>query len=388
MGKYNFDEIVERAGTNSVKYDLREERFGKSDIIPMWVADMDFKTPDFIIEAIKERLDHPVLAYSIRSEEWYQSIIDWQLKRHQWQVEKDWIQYSPGVVPGLVMSILGMTKPGDEIIVQPPVYFPFFSSVEENDRKCVHNPLILKDGRYHFDLKDFEEKAKTAKMLLLCNPANPTGTAWTKEELKAIGDICVKHKLIIVSDEIHSDLIYKPFKHIPMASISKEIAKQTVTFMAPSKTFNVAALSSSYAIISNKRWRAAYERMMNATHLFIGNIAGNVGLEAAYTHGEQWLEEMIEYLQNNRDYVSNFLKEKVPLVKMVPAEATYLLWLDFEKTGLSHEEINNKLINEASLGFNDGMDFGKNGRFFYRMNIACPKSTVEKALIALEKVFG
>lgn len=388
MGKYNFDEIVNRENTDSVKYDLREERFGKPDVIPMWVADMDFKTPDFIMDAITERMRHPVLGYSIRPESWYQSIINWQQKRHQWNIEKDWIQFTPGVVPGLVLSVLGMTKPGDEVIVQPPVYFPFFSTVEENQRTRVDNPLILKDGRYHFDFDDFAEKAKTAKMLLLCNPANPTSTCWTREELERLGNICVENKVIIVSDEIHSDLIYKPYKHIPMASISPEIAKQTVTFMAPSKTFNVAALSSSYAIISNKRYRAAYERMMNATHLFIGNAAGNVGLEAAYTHGEQWLDEMLEYLQQNRDVVAEFLERELPAVKLIPAEATYLLWLDFEATGLTHEEIGKKLIEEAGLAFNDGMDFGNNGKHFYRMNIACPRSTVEEALKRLQKVFG
>lgn len=388
MPKYNFNELVERAGTDSVKYDLRELRFGHEDVIPMWVADMDFKTPDFILDAIKERMDHPVLGYSIRSEAWHQSIIDWQKKRHQWDIEKEWIQFSPGVVPGLVLSILTLTKPDDKIIVQPPVYFPFFTSVEENQRTRVDNPLVLKGDRYEFDFEDFAEKAKTAKMFLLCNPANPTSTCWTREELEKIGNICVENKVIIVSDEIHSDLIYKPFKHIPMASISKEIADYTITFMAPSKTFNVAALSSSYAIISNDRLRAAYERIMNATHLFIGNIAGNVGLQAAYSQGEEWLEEMLEYLQNNRDYVSTFIKDRVPKVKLIPAEATYLLWLDFEATGFTHEEIKTKLVEEAKLAFNDGMIFGDNGKHYFRMNIACPKSTVEKALLALEKVFA
>lgn len=385
--KYNFDKIVDRKGSNSVKYELLEQRFGAEDLTPMWVADMDFETPDFIMNAIKKRLEHNVLGYTIRDKEFNNSIVNWQKKRHNWEINPDSISFSSGVVPGIVMSILGLTKPKDEIIVQPPVYFPFFTSVKDNDRKLSLNNLYEKNGRYHIDYEDLEEKAKTAKMLILCNPANPTATAWTKEELQKVADICIKNDLIVISDEIHSDLIFKPHKHIPFASVNKDIAEKTITFMAPSKTFNVAGLSTAYAIIQNRRLKKVYDSMMFKTHLFLGNILGNHALTAAYNFGEEWLEELLLYLKQNADFVINTLNSKLPKLKIIQPEATFLLWMDFSSFNIKHDEVKNLLIKKAKLALNDGATFGENGKNHFRMNIAAPKPIIEKAVNNLITTF-
>jgi len=384
---YDFGKIVNRKNTNSVKYDLLNERFGSDDLIPMWVADMDFETPDFIINAIKSRLNHPVLAYSIRGNEFNGSIKNWLKNRHNWEVDSSSISFSSGVVPGIVMSILALTKVRDEIIVQPPVYFPFFTSVEKNNRKLIENNLVLKNGRYYIDFEDLEQKAKSAKMLILCNPGNPTATAWTKEELRKIGEICLKNKVKIISDEIHSDLVFKNHKHIPLASISKEISNITITFMAPSKTFNIAGMSTAYTIIENSIMKKKYDAMMYNTHLFLGNVLGNQALIAAYNHGENWLNQAMDYIEENANYVINRLNSELPKVKVIPPEATFLLWIDFNMLNLEHQKINDLLLKRAKLAFNDGLDFGKNAEGFFRMNIAAPRKTIEEAVNRLINTF-
>jgi cystathionine beta-lyase len=384
---YDFDKIVNRKNTNSVKYDLLNERFGSDDLIPMWVADMDFETPEFIINAIKSRLNHPVLAYSIRGNEFNESIKNWLKNRHNWEVDSSSISFSSGVVPGIVMSILALTNPKDEIIIQPPVYFPFFTSVQKNNRKLIENNLLLKNGRYYIDFKDLEQKAKSAKMLILCNPGNPTATAWTKEELRKIGEICLKNKVKIISDEIHSDLVFKNYKHIPLASISEEISNITITFMAPSKTFNIAGMSTAYTIIENSIMKKKYDAMMYNTHLFLGNVLGNHALIAAYNHGENWLNQAMDYIEENANYVINRLNSELPKVKVIPPEATFLLWIDFNMLEIKHQKIKDLLLNEAKLAFNDGLDFGKNADGFFRMNIAAPRKTIKVAVNRLINTF-
>ncbi len=378
---YNFDKIIPRENTQSVKYDLRQEVFCNKNVIPMWVADMDFESPDFVFQAIEKRLKHPILGYSIRNNEFYSSIINWLKKRHQWDIQREWISVSPGVVPALSVCILAFTKPGDKIIIQPPVYHPFFYVVEGNNRQLVCNPLKLKNNRYTFDLEHLKKIIdKDTKMIILSNPHNPVGRVWEKEELTALAEICIQNNILIISDEIHSDLIFKNHKHIPLASISPEIAQHVVSTLAPSKTFNLAGLSSSFLVIPNKKLFQLYENRLNTIHIGHGNIFGNIALEAAYNKGEIWLEELMDYLQKNVSFLRNFLSEHLPQIKLIEPEGTYLLWLNFRNLKLNQKDLNELLIHQANVGFNDGAMFGEGGEGFQRINIACPRSLLKKAL--------
>lgn len=383
--KYNFDEIVNRENTASVKHDLKKEIFGSEHIIPMWVADMDFKTPDFIIDAIKERLHHEVFGYSIRTESYFQAIISWLKRRHNWNVKKEWISFSPGVVPALNMAVMAYTEPGDQIIVQPPVYFPFFSAVKNNERTLVENPLKLKDDRYFIDFKDLEPKLKEAKMLLLSNPHNPGGSVWTKDELEKLGEMCVENNVLIMADEIHADLVFKEHQFTPLASISEAIANYTVTFIAPSKTFNLAALATSSVITTNEELKEKFDKVLDTIHIGNGNVFGTVASEAAYNQGDEWLDQLMEYLSENLDLIDDYLKEKIPQIKMIRPEGTYLVWLDCSALELKGKDLKDFMVQDAGLGFNDGRMFGTGGEGFMRMNVACPKQTVLDALIKLEK---
>lgn len=384
--KYNFDEIIEREGTNSVKYGLGEQIFGKKDVIPMWVADMDFKTPDFIINTIKQRLNHEILGYSIKPETYYQSIIQWYKRRHNWSMKKDWILFSPGVVPALSMAVEAFTNPGDECIVQTPVYFPFFSSIEGNDRKLVYNPLKLNDGRYFMDFEDLKQKISPAtKMLFLCNPHNPGGSVWKQDELKQLADICLENNILVLTDEIHCDLVFKPSKYIPFATISNETANITITTNAPSKTFNMAGLSTSSVIISNREWRQKFMKKLDTTHLYSGNVFGNVALEAAYSHGDEWLDQLLEYIKANIDYAIEFFSVHIPKITPIRPESTYLLWLDCRELEMSNTQLKKLMVEKAGVGMNDGASFGKEGEGFQRMNLACPRSILEKALENIKK---
>ena len=385
--KYNFDEQVDRENTASVKFDLRKEVFGKKDIIPMWVADMDFKTPDFIIDAIKERCNHPVFGYSYRTESYYNSIVKWLKRRHQWEINKDWISFSPGVVPAINMAIMAFTEENDKIILQPPVYHPFFYAIQGNNRVIAENPLVLIKDRYHMDFDDLEEKLKVSKMLLLSNPHNPGGSVWTLQELKKLGELCVKHNVFVMADEIHADLVYSGYKFTPLASISPDIANNTVTFIAPSKTFNIAALTSSSVIASNSDLKAKYDKVLDTIHIGMGNILGITASEAAYREGDVWLGELLEYLSGNLDFAQNFLKENINQVKMIRPEGTYLVWLDFTNINLKGKDLKDFML-DAGLGFNDGRMFGQGGEGFMRMNIACPRQTLSEALEKLKKAIN
>jgi cysteine-S-conjugate beta-lyase len=378
---YNFDEIIPRADTYCVKYDLRKAFFGTEDVIPMWVADMDFRTPDFIIEALKERLEHEILGYSIRPERFNEAIISWMKLQHNWDVRKSWISFSPGVVPALNMLVLAFTKPGDKIIVQPPVYFPFFMAIENNGRVKVENPLKLINGRLCLDFDDLREKAKGASMILISHPQNPGGSVWTEDELRQLAEICLENDVLIVSDEIHSDLVFAPHRHIPLASLSKEIARQTITCNAPSKTFNIAGLATSYLIMPNREHYQRYNRILNdELHLNMGNLPGTVALIAAYENGKAWLEQLLNYVAGNIRLVESFCKENLPQIIPVTPESTYMIWLDCRKLGLEGDALKDFFISKAKVGFNDGRVFGAGGEGFMRMNVACPRSTVNEAL--------
>jgi cystathionine beta-lyase len=387
MKKYNFDEIVDRINTNCLKYDARNSFFGNPDVLPLWVADMDFRTPDFIVEAIKKRAEHEIFGYTFRTEAYTQSIVNWLKNQHNWAIRPEWISFSPGVVAGLTLAIEALSDTGDGVIVQPPVYFPFFDSVKGSGRQLIENPLKLENGRYYFDLEDLRSKITPAtKLLLLSNPHNPGGMAWTREELSSLTQICLDHKIVIISDEIHSDLIFDGHKHTPVASISEEVAQNSITLMAPSKTFNTAGLTTSFLVIPNKRHFVAYERVMRLPHLHMGNIFGTIALEAAYTHGQNWLSQLLTYLQENYQALETFFNEKLPEVKVMRPEATYLIWIDFSAYGLTDEALNKKLI-DAGVGLNRGTQFGKQGAGFMRINIGCPRSILQAALERIEKAF-
>lgn len=383
--EYNFDEIIPRENTGSFKYDARKELFGNENAIPLWVADMDFRTPHFIVDAIKQRLDHEIFGYTKRPGSFNDSLVRWVKKRHGWDIKPDWVGFSPGVVPACSMSVLAFTNPGDKIIVQPPVYFPFFSVVRDNGRELVYNQLLLKEGRYFMDFDDLERKASEgAKMIIISHPHNPGGSVWRKEELLELGAIAQKYDMLILSDEIHSDLILEPHRHVPLASLSTEIAYRTITAMAPSKTFNLAGFATSALIISNEKLKKKYEKVLSTIHVGMGNIFGNIAFETAYTQGEEWLGQLLAYLQRNVQFATDFICNQIPAIKVIKPEATYMVWLDCRKLGMDAKELNRFLIHDAGLALSDGAMFGPGGEGFTRMNVACPMAVLEKALQQLK----
>ncbi len=383
--QFNFDEIISRANTNSVKYDWRKKLFGREDVLPMWVADMDFRVPPAVRQAIMERARHEIYGYSIRPESFYQSIMNWTNRRYGWSIAPEWLAFTPGIVPAVNLTILGLTEPGDKIMIQPPVYFPFFQAIRKNKRTLVENRLQLRNGRYHIDMENFEEQLKSGvKLFILCNPHNPGGSVWTREELKAMGELCVRYNTIIIADEIHADIVFPDHVYTPMASVSGDIAQNTITFLAPSKTFNIAGLSTAIGIIPNRRLRGEFDEMIEKIHLWHGNIFGNVALEAAYNYGEQWLDELLEYLAGNLKLISEFV-EKIPGIQLIKPEGTYLAWLDCRELPVEDEEINRFMVEQAKVGMNEGSTFGKNGAGFQRLNFGCPRKTLTTALENIEQ---
>ena len=388
MKRYNFDEEVNREATNCIKWDAREEFFNSKDVLPLWVADMDFRTPDFIVDAIKKRAAHEVYGYTFRGESYYKAIITWMKQQHDWEIKKEWISFSPGVVTGLTFAIETFSSPGEEVIVQPPVYYLFFHSVKGSGRKLVENPLLNKNGRYYFDLDDLKNKISTnTKILLLCSPQNPGGMVWSQDELKELTEICLRKNVLIVSDEIHSDLAFSGFKHTPVATLSEEIALNSVTCMAPSKTFNTAGLASSLVIIPDKRKFVRYERTIGVGHIGMGNIFGTVAMEAAYAHGAEWKKQMVRYLEGNYNLLENFFKSELRHIKVMKPEGTYLVWLDFSYYGMKDRELSAYIIKKAKVGLNNGAWFGTGGDGWMRINIGCPRSILEEALHRLKSAF-
>lgn len=383
---WNFDEIINREGTDCIKYDWRSEVFGNADVIPMWVADMDFSTPSFVTDAISERLKHEILGYSFRPDSYFDAFIGWVTALHGWNIRREWIEFSPGVVPALNMCTLAYTKPGEEIIIQPPVYTPFHGAVKDHGRKLLFNNLKETAGGW---VMDFEGLRKTitpaTRLIIISNPHNPVGRAWQHAELAELVDICDSNGIVILSDEIHSDLVLPGNLHVPLASVSDRAAAITVTCMAPSKTFNLAGLSTSSMIIPDEGLREKYRNVLVGLHLHLGNIFGNVASEAAYTHGREWLSEMIGYIQGNVDLVIDYCHEHLPRIKPLRPEATYMVWLDCRQMGLSGKELHRFFIEKAGVGMNEGSAFGPGGEGFMRINLACPRSVVEKALKQIDR---
>lgn len=382
MGKYNFDEIIDRHGTscNKWEYNIPE------DVIPMWVADMDFAAAPEIREAMQKRLDHPVYGYTHHSKELKDAIVSWVGRRYHWDIQSEWLGFSPGVVPALVMSLLSLTTPGDRIVIMTPVYHPFYSSIEENGRVIINHQLDCdENGRYSINFERLEAQIDNrCKAIMMCNPHNPAGRVWTKEELLEVAKIAERHELYIISDEIHADFVYGGKHHTPMASVSEYAMEHTITAFAPSKTFNVAGLCQSYVVIPNKKLYNAYDATYNAFDLG-DNVFGMTALTAAYAKGEEWLTEMLQYLEANRDFTVEYIRENIPEISVWSPEGTYLLWLDCSKLNLENDELNQFFLEKAKVKMNPGYRFGAQCSTYMRLNIGCPRAQLQEALARIEK---
>ena len=383
--KHNFDEYIERKNTDSVKWDGMEEVFGTNDALPLWVADMDFLSPREVINAIRKRAEHGIYGYTLKSIALYESFTKWVEKRHNWRVKKEWLTVVPGVVSGLATAILAFSEKGDEIILQPPVYYPFFRTVKGLEREILYNPLRFENGRYTMDLEDLKDKISSrTKILILCSPQNPTGRVWEEGELMELGKICAQNGITILSDEIHADIVYKRYKHVPIASL-EDYAKNTLTFMAPSKTFNVAGLNTAFAIIPNKELLDIFSKKLESMGLGVGNVFGLTAARAAYENGSEWLDELLKYLEANLNFLKDFISERMPTVKVIEPEGTYLVWLDFRETGLNDAQLTELILRKAKVALDDGYIFGPGGSGFQRINIATPRSILKDALERIAK---
>ena len=386
--KYNFDEVIDRRGSDSLKLEALLPRWGREDLIPMWVADMDFRTPPFIIDSVKKRIECEIFGYTEKPNTWYQSIINWQKKRHQLAITKEMISFIPGVVPAIVMAIEAFTKVGEQVLIQPPVYYPFAAAIRNTGRKVITNPLLLGNLQYYIDFDDFEKKVKTCKLFILCNPHNHGGRVWSKEELEKLAAICLKYQVLMISDEIHADLTLPSYKHISLASLSEEIAMNTVTFSSASKTFNMAGLASAYAIIPNPQVRQKFLDKTVGYMLTDGNIFAFQTTVVAYEQGEEWLNQLLAYVQGNIDFLTQYIDQYLPKVKYLVPQASYLVFLDFRALGLSQKELVSFCTNKAHLALVDGSVFGEEGKGFMRINLASPRSVIEKALEQLKEAFS
>ena len=381
MRQYDFDEIIKRSGTDCFKWDAPAKEYGRDDLLPMWVADMDFRSPDFVMEAIRKRCNHEVLGYTMPSDGYWQAVTAWLQKHYNIQATKGELHFIPGIVAGIAYTLLCLTQPGDRVLVTTPVYPPFLNLPKESGRTLVCSPLIIKNGRFAIDFEDFERKAEGCKLLILSNPHNPAGTVWGKEVLQRIADICERKGLLVISDEIHADLTLPPHQHVSYSTVSEAAARHSLTFMAPSKTFNIAGLGSSICYVANPELRKRFFGWLDALGVAGGNIFAFTAAEAAFAHGEEWLQQMLDYLNENVRTLDEFLRTKMPKVKAVLPEASYLAWLDFSAYGIPHKELADRLINEAKVVLNDGTTFGgKNYECCFRMNLGCPRTMLLEGL--------
>ena len=379
--KYNFDIKMERRGTNCEKWDLLEEEFGKKDLLALWVADMDFPAPPEVLDALHKKIDEGALGYPIAPDSLLNVITEWQKERHGWDIKKDAVTWAPGVVAGLAFSLMAYTKPGDGVIIQTPVYPPFYSTISEAGRKIVKNPLKRQNGRCVMDLEELEKIiTPTCRTLILCSPHNPVARVWTREELEALAELAERKDMIIISDEIHQDLVYSDAKHICIASLSEEMSSRTVTFVAPSKTFNIAGMNSSVALIPDEKLRARYVSVINRLHLNSLSILGLTAMETAYAKCAGWLDELMVYLEENRDMTERFIRERMPKATMDHPEGTYIFWIDFRGYGFDSYKLMDFLVNEAGVALNNGRNFGTEGDGFARINIGTNREMLKEAL--------
>lgn len=388
--KYNFNEIIDRKGTDSLKYDFAVERGLPKDVLPLWVADMDFPVEDHIKEALIKASEHAIFGYSDTKDDYFEVLSSWYERRFFWKVKKEWLVKTPGVVFAIAMAIQALTKENEAIIIQEPVYYPFSSTIRANNRKLVINNLVLKKDKYHIDFVDFEKKIieNNVKLFILCSPHNPVGRVWTREELQKLAKICLKHKVYIFSDEIHSDLVYEKDTHTIFANLGKDVEDSCIVATAASKTFNIAGLQVSNIWIANEKMRDAFKEAIDRAGYSQLNNMGLIATKAAYKYGEEWLEELKIYLKSNIDFVREFLKDKLPNIKLIEPEGTYLLWLDCRELGLSEKERQGLIQNKAKLWLDTGTMFGKAGAGFERINIACPRKTLEEAMNRLKEAIN
>ncbi len=382
----NLDRRIDRRGTASLKWDFQKRLAGEEGLLPLWVADMDFPSPRQVQDALRRRVRHPVYGYTLEPESWYQAARQWTRSRHGWDLERDWLLACPGVVPAIDLAILAFTAPGDGVVIQPPVYHPFAACIRNNGREVLENPLRLEGSRYSLDLEHLERSLTArARMLLLCSPHNPVARVWRREELEGLAEVCLRRGLIVVSDEIHCDLVLRGHRHLPTASLSGEIGQRTVTLLSATKTFNLAGLGGSLAVIPDpglrRRFRAAKEALWTGA----ANALSVVAAEAAWRHGAPWLERVLAYVAANYRFLSDFLTANLPGVRVFPLEGTYLAWLDLRALGLTDAELKRRILQTARVWLDDGPMFGTGGRGFQRLNLACPRAILREALERLAR---
>ena len=382
--KYNFDEIIDRGGNRSAKYDERAKKFGTPDVIPLWVADMDFRTAQPIIDACVSKAEEGIWGYTSRPDSYFQAVQQWEQRRKGWAPDISLMSWSLGVVPALSSIVRLFSGDGDKILIQTPVYSEFYDVAEAWGREVVENPLVETDGKWSIDFDDFAEKVKQCRIFLLCNPQNPVGRVWEPEELRKMAELCVESGTLLVSDEIHSDLIFHGKRHTPTASLSPEIAANTITCISATKTFNLAGLQASTTIFPNKDMKRAFEEFWGRMDIRRNNAFSCVAMEAAYREGEEWLDQLLPYISGNFDYICDFCAKNIPQIQPNRPDATYLMWLDCRALSMTNEELRDFFIHKAQLGLNEGYTFGHSLAGFMRLNAACPRSTLEKAMRQLK----
>ncbi len=386
MSSYSFDTIIERRGTGALKTDALEERYGRGDLLAAWVADMDFATPPFIMDALRKRLDHPILGYTIEPKDYRPSIIDWEKNLHGWDIKPEWISYIPGIVKGIGMVINVFTNPGDEVMIMPPVYHPFRITTVLNGRKVVNLPLIMDEtGRYHMDLDALENLATNAKLLIMSNPHNPGGTIWSQDELKRLASICKKKGILVISDEIHADMTLWGNKHIPFATVSEDAAQNSITFCAPSKTFNIPGIVSSFSVVPNNEIRDKFYKWLVASEFNDAPLLSHIATIAAYREGNEWRKHMLAYIEDNIWFVEDYIKDNIKGIKVIRPDASFLVWLDCHELGLDQKALVDFFVNKAKVALNDGSMFGKEGEGFMRLNVATPRENLRLILSQIEK---
>ncbi|RHW55527.1 putative C-S lyase [Clostridium botulinum] len=383
--KYDFDEIIDRSNNRAAKYDERVKKFGTSEVIPLWIADMDFRTAQPIIDACKRKAEEGVWGYTSRPDSYFKSVQEWEKRRNQWDVDVSLMSWSLGVVPALSAIVKIFSHTGDKILIQTPVYSEFYDITEAWGRVVVENQFIEKNGKWYIDFEDFEKKAKECKIFLLCNPHNPLGIVWEPEELKRMAEICIANDVLLVSDEIHSDLIFHGKKHTPTATLSKEIAKKIITCVSATKTFNLAGLQASTTIFPNEQMKQKFDGLWMNMDIQRNNAFSSVAMEAAYNEGEEWLTQLLAYVSENFDFIKKYFDENIPKIKPNVPDATYLVWLDCRELDMSNEELRDFMIHKAGLGLNEGCSFGRSLSGYMRLNAACPRSVLEQALKQLKE---
>lgn len=395
---YDFETVYDRHDTHCVKYEKLDELYGRHDLLPMWVADMDFPTAPFVLDAVRKRLEHPIFGYTCRGSNWSDAIVRWQQQRYGWTISDEWLNFVPGIVPGIAFCVHCFTKPGDKVLIQTPVYHPYIHVPQNNGRQVVMSDLIIPScddttpsapaSDIQIDWERFERDAEGCKMFLLCHPHNPGGRVWTREELVRMAEICDRKGVLVVSDEIHADLTFPGHHHIPFASVSEAAARNSITLASPSKAFNMPGFTSSYSIIVDPTLREQFAAFLENSELNLGHVLAFDAVAAAYTHGTEWLDQCLDTIQSNIDYVRDTLAARLPKVGMIRPDASFLIFLDFRRLGLTQEQLNHLITDEAHVALNDGSTFGAAGTGFMRFNVASPRTVVAEALDRICRALG